>query len=88
MTDPILIVCLRVKDYSIPPIVPSFVEHCSKCGEAIWISPSSRETRNGLISPLTICNKCLPNEDFTIRITSEQIKELIGKKRKNDDHDQ
>ena len=61
MADTLLIVCSRVETGG--EHTPNSVqENCSRCGEPIWVSPSSVSIRKKHTGspPITICLACVP----------------------------
>lgn len=85
--DEAILVCDRVEGFA-DPVAGSVVERCDRCGESVWVSPSSRSMRekSGLVLP-PVCRDCFPamvaelppDEKIEVqKLTADQIEELIA----------
>ena len=76
MDDKSVVVCFRVRDLPHPHVKDSQTVPCSRCGEAVWLSPTSAQLLERGVAPL-----CLPcfretNKDGQVRSTPEQMREV------------
>jgi len=87
VTDEAVLLCDRVEGFA-DPVAGSVAERCDRCGESVWVSPSSRRMReeSGLaLSP--VCRDCFPavvaelppDEEVKVhKLTADQIEELVA----------
>ena len=76
MDDKSVLVCFRVLDQPQAHVKDSQQVPCSRCGEAVWLSPASAQILERGVAPL--CLPCWRQSalDGPTRVTPEQMREL------------
>ena len=76
MDDKPVVVCFRVLDLPHPHLKDSQTGPCSRCGEAVWLSPTSAQLLERGVAPL--CVPCWRQAGYgrPTRATRQQLREL------------
>ena len=76
MTDKSVVVCFRVLDMPHAHVKDRQTVLCSRCGEAVWLSPASAQLLERGVAPLCLPCFRVTDEGGPSHVTPEQIREL------------
>ena len=76
MTDKSVVVCFRVLDMPHAHVKDRQTVLCSRCGEAVWLSPASAQLLERGVAPLCLPCFRVTDEGGPSHVTPEQIREM------------